>query len=344
MLKKFYFNSLSTIEERHVYNDILQSLKDRASYLRTGNLPKGASFRAMRAVVLERPDIYYFNAFTFPAQVAQGFQTIPLEYFEADDHLWKNALDELCKKINNKLSDSSSDYDTCKTIYDELANSISYDMKIYSEYCRIKAENKNFSKFIQEHGEAFSPYGVLINKKGVCQGISKLFKILCDKLNLQCACVEVIDKETHSPHMLNIVEIDGKSAFVDVTNGLKTQQFPAINYALFLRSKRYMEQIYKFSDEFEDPENEDLSFYAQNKTIFSNMTDLRRYLCSYRIHNGGPVVQIQYNQENPIDDQLNKKIKDTCDEILLYHCATDKSISSICKFGTYAGIINDFEE
>lgn len=316
MLNKFYYDHL-TPEAKYIYKDIRDSLIQRDASLKTRNLPKGASFHVMRAVVLERPDIYYFNAFTFPAQVAQGYQTIPFEYFEADDRLWKNALDELCKKIDNKLSDSSSDYDTCKTIYDELADSISYDMKVYSEYCQIKEENKNLSKFIQEHGEAFSPYGVLINKKGVCQGISKLFKILCDKLNLQCACVEVIDKETHSPHMLNIVEIDGKCAFVDVTNGLKTKQFPAINYTLFLRSKRYMEQIYKFSDEFEDSENEDLSFYAQNKTIFSNMTDLRRYLCSYRIHNGDPVVRIQYNQENPIDNQLNKKIKDTCDEILL---------------------------
>lgn len=352
MLDKFYYKRLSA-EEQQVYYGILYAIQRHALSFKTGNLSRGASFRAMRAVVLDHPEIYDFNAFTFPAQQTQGHQIIPFEYFAVDQSRLTQELNQLVEKINEKLNDSPSDYAKYKAIYDEIANSISYDMNVYSEYKRIKAENSNFSKFIQEHGEAFSPYGILVNKKGVCQGIAKLFKILCNKLMLQCACVEVNDKESQAPHMLNIVEIDGQRAFIDVTHGLMTMQskclkndsMPAfINYSLFLRSKRYAEQYFEFSDDFENCDDESLSFYTKNNTDFSNLTELKQYLCSYRTRNSGPIVHIQYTPINPIDKALDKKIKETCDEILLNHCADGKTIAGSCKFGTYTGIIYDTEE
>lgn len=342
MLDSIYYSQL-TVQEKFVYDQILSSVLRHESAFTTGNLSQGASRRAMRAVVFEHPEIVYLNTFVYPALEAQGRQRIPFEYCEVDQSLFDRKLDALVGKIRGKLNGDASDYVKCKAIFDELAQTVNYPQEAYRDYVRLVKENANQSRFIQKHALLFSPYGVLIDRKGVCQGISKLFQILCARFNVQCAYVEAVIKKGNEPHALNIVEIDGKRAFVDVTWGLAGKDH-YVKYDMFLRSRRYVEQFFELSEDFGACDDESLSFYAHNKTNFSNMIDLKRYLCSYRIYTNGSAVYVQYNSETPIDDKLDKKVKEICDETLFDHCVDGKTIHSTCEFGTYTGIIIDSEE
>ena len=62
-------------------------------------------------------------------------------------------------------------------------------------------------------------WGLLDDKKGVCQAYANLYRILCRRAGLECYCISGIagDKGKMDLHMWNLLVIDGKELFVDVT-------------------------------------------------------------------------------------------------------------------------------
>ena len=82
-----------------------------------------------------------------------------------------------------------TDYDKCKSIYESIIANTDYE--ITARYA---------------HGIA----GVLYDKKAVCEGYSKTFKILCDRENIPCISVlGNFDEESLTAHMWNYVYLDG---------------------------------------------------------------------------------------------------------------------------------------
>ncbi len=65
-----------------------------------------------------------------------------------------------------------------------------------------------------------TPYGALVKHESLCEGYSRAFKYILDKLNIPCILVNGVYMHTNDiaePHMWNYVQIDGKWYAVDTT-------------------------------------------------------------------------------------------------------------------------------
>lgn len=92
-------------------------------------------------------------------------------------------------------------YERLKYFHDTIVNNCDYD---------TPAKN-NPNAF----PESYESYGCLINKKAVCEGYAKAFKMLCDRSGIPCVLVGGTSK--NEAHMWNYVMIDGNYYLVDCT-------------------------------------------------------------------------------------------------------------------------------
>lgn len=66
-----------------------------------------------------------------------------------------------------------------------------------------------------------SPYGALVNGKAVCEGYARAFKVVMDRIGIDCVLVQGVAQGStdggFEPHMWNYVQLDGRWYGVDVT-------------------------------------------------------------------------------------------------------------------------------
>jgi hypothetical protein len=87
----------------------------------------------------------------------------------------------------------------------------------YDDAALENAEKNDFKKVDASFNDSFTPYGVLINKVGVCASYASAFKLLADEANLDAIVVTgYLDGET--PHAWNKVKIGNDWSIVDATN------------------------------------------------------------------------------------------------------------------------------
>lgn len=320
MLIDHYFNNLSA-SEQGAYNSIRFALNSSDAECTVSGISSGESAtRVWKAVVFDHPEIInYPGLFCQPVGSGEQFR-FRFQYSQIDRYAYEEKLNRLINKINNKMSANASDYVACKTIFDELASFIKYEENVLEEYLKLEQENSSETiNFMREHSTSFSPYGILMNSKGVCQGIAKLFKIICDRFGVQCACVEAktlnCGANSASNHMLNVVEIDGERAFVDITNSLKIENLPVIKYDFFLMSQRIINKTFTIVGEF-GCSNESLNYFVKNNLRFTSINDLRRYLSSYTYRSTNGEVRCHYDG-NKFGD---KELEDLFFYIINYHC------------------------
>lgn len=79
---------------------------------------------------------------------------------------------------------------------------------------------KNYTYDYSFKAESYYPSGLLLNKTGVCQAYALLYKGLCIRAGIECEMVEGMagePGEVPELHGWNVVYIDGKELYVDVT-------------------------------------------------------------------------------------------------------------------------------
>lgn len=119
--------------------------------------------------------------------------------------------DSILEGIDEKMSE----YEKLKYIHDYLVKNCSSD-----------AEDE-YSNTI---------YGTLVRKKALCEGYSKTFSYLCNRLGIENM---IITGQTSVPHMWNMVKVDGNWYHIDVTwdkpEGLLLELYPnMVMYQYFM--------------------------------------------------------------------------------------------------------------
>ncbi len=340
MLNDYYYTLLD-VREKDAYRTLRAALLRRASICnleRTG-LDGDAVRRVWHAVVLDNPDIIHYPAlFCEPCFTER---ILRLEYSTIDTERYRAAMDRLCDTISRKLPYNASDYLVCKTVFDVLAARITYDYAVLNEYNRLTergCSQEQMVAFLEERSAAFTPYGILINRKGVCQGIAKLYMILCERFGVQCACVEATD-HGGTEHMLNVVEVGGVRAYVDLTAGLpgRIPDSTAVFYDSFLVSSRLYSRSHTLKREF-DCVDETVSYYAKNGLHFRSFERMRRYLSAYTFRSTGGVVRCFYDGT----DKSDKELKEAMDYILSKHAESSRRLFiSHAEHGFCIGIITN---
>lgn len=96
-------------------------------------------------------------------------------------------------------------------------NATDYELELYVNNYLV--ENCVYDKEAAETegiaGHENDAYGALVNKKAVCEGYSRAFQLLCNRLGIDC--ISVSGTADGEPHAWNNVKLDGEWYEVDVT-------------------------------------------------------------------------------------------------------------------------------
>lgn len=141
--------------------------------------------------------------------------TLYIEYeytAEEQQEMQEAVLAEADKVVAEIITDGMSDVEKEFAINNYLCSTAEYDYDALDN-----AEANDYVKVDHEFAHSFTPYGVLVNKVGVCASYSGAFKILADKADLDCYVVTGY-LNGNMPHAWNRVSLDGEWITVDSTN------------------------------------------------------------------------------------------------------------------------------
>ncbi len=98
-----------------------------------------------------------------------------------------------------------------------------------AEYDNDALDNAMENDFIVDSSfrDSFTPYGVLINKKGVCASYAAAFKLLAEQAGLECLVITG-NLNGNLPHAWNRVLVDKEWKTVDSTNNDNEELFNAL--------------------------------------------------------------------------------------------------------------------
>ncbi len=116
------------------------------------------------------------------------------------------ALETMAATVEKKAGANASVKDVAKAANDAVCQAVTYD------FC--DDDNGDAAKYIR------TAYGALVNGRAVCEGYSRLYKAVLDKLGVECVLVSgyFLDGERFEPHMWNYVQDEeGRWYAVDVT-------------------------------------------------------------------------------------------------------------------------------
>lgn len=119
---------------------------------------------------------------------------------------------------NNSYNVTKSQRDTMIKKLDNVVNKVISDIKGMGEYEKELYINDYICDNVtykEKGGLVSTSYGALIEKKALCEGYSRAFKLLCNKAGIECDLI--IGKSDGVGHMWNRVNIDLKHSYVDVT-------------------------------------------------------------------------------------------------------------------------------
>lgn len=123
---------------------------------------------------------------------------------------------QLNQRVDTIVAEASklyTSYEKAKYVHDYIILNCQYDLKTYN----IISSSQN----IELTNYATTAYGCLVNGSAVCEGYAKAYKLILDRLGIECGYVEgTADNDSGSGpegHAWNYIKINGTYSFVDVT-------------------------------------------------------------------------------------------------------------------------------
>ena len=212
-----YYEMISP-EERNCYDQMYSAILSRTNCTMSGVNAEDVG-NAYKAIAFDHPEILYHPGLLQRLQLMGNTVNVVIGYSEPNQDEFDRELNEIIQVLYNRISRAESDYERYKIIYDYLTEDVEYNFDVLNEYMRVlKSSNdrghsgrqmtsadseiaQTIASFINENSDNFTPYGIIVNKKGVCMGIAKTYKILCDSFGLPCICVQAVDKRQGVEHL-----------------------------------------------------------------------------------------------------------------------------------------------
>lgn len=139
------------------------------------------------------------------------------EQEKKQEEIKKEVIRVIDKIITPKMTDLEKEY----AINQYLCDIAEYDMDAL--------DNAKENNYIPDSSfrDSFTPYGVLINKRGVCASYAAAFKLLAEQAGLDCLVITG-NLNGNLPHAWNRVLIDNEWKTVDSTNNDNEELFNAL--------------------------------------------------------------------------------------------------------------------
>lgn len=216
-LEEKYCYSLLNTREKEIYLKIDKAVRNLEDEIELG---KNTSFEQIQKVMeyyeYDNPERFYFQYRGGTFYEMSGEFSAKIFYNFGENKIFQQDFEGLNKKQLDKLKSRISQFnaaveDIISTIPtdapDVVKEILIYDKLIIdSKYNLSAAENSDTA-----HQDNFSPYGVLINKTGVCESYSEAFQLLCNAVGINCI------QKYGDNHQWNAVLLDGEWYECDVT-------------------------------------------------------------------------------------------------------------------------------
>lgn len=172
------------------------------------------------------------------------------------------------------------------SLHDILARNVLYD----------DVAKDNLLKF---HAQSNTILGVLFYKTAVCEGIAKTFKFLLNALDIKCIVVKGKATDDLSGnlsadtlHAWNMVKIDGKPYYVDLTWDISSSDKNMLCHYYFNLSDDDISVDHAISPDLPKCRSNNENYYYKNGLIVENKSDLRGIIYK-RIQNGINTVEFK---------------------------------------------------
>lgn len=171
-----------------------------------------------------------------------------------DDNL-ENMEKQLLQMVDLIINNckGSTEYEKAKWVHDYLVMNVEYDEGVL--YKVITKSNERYSWDI-----AHTSYGAIINKRAACDGYAKAYKLLMDRLGIECGVVTGTATNTlgTDSHAWNYVKLDNQYFYVDVTwddpiNSTYDQSVDSVRHDYFCKTEKEMMADHKLDLEQKIP-------------------------------------------------------------------------------------------
>lgn len=206
--------------------------------------------------------------------------------------------------LSEIIRDNMDEKEKEKAIYDYLTDNCQYDMDALED-----AKQNDFQKTEDNRFEdSFNGYGILVNKKGVCQSYAYAYKLLCELSGISCK-VMTGNLDGNLPHAWNAVKIGEEWFQTDATNNAKTAGIP---YFLYNADSNIAQMVGFAPDQnFEldnnlsqyQTENEQYEYYNANQLVADSM-DQYETILDGQLSQDSNIISIRYMQDDVNQDEL----------------------------------------
>ena len=208
------------------------------------------------------------------------------------------------KKISEILEAAAQrnlqgEYEKCRWVHNYLVRNTKYN------YEALRRPD--------DYPDSFSAKGAIIDGLAVCEGISKAFKLLCDRLGVDAMIAFGTSSQDNFgmdiPHAWNIVKFNNEYTHVDVTWDIgmsETSKFTRYDY--FCVSDRWMMLDHEYSS-FPECRTDDYSYFSKRNRIFIKGKDLQVYLDT-EIKKGLSTLYFKVNVANENFVSVQSKVQE----------------------------------
>ena len=259
-MEQYYYATLNKAEQSS-YNAIKAGLQSLALSFSVPLLENKALSGVFMKVRLDHPELFYAGTFQYRYYPDSGNAELVPEYLfekgKIKDH--QKALQARVEKLARPML-KGSELEKLLYIHDFICGNVKYD-KLKKQYSH----------------EIIGPLG---HGVGVCEGIAKSVKILCDALNLWCIVAlshNNPEKGVKYRHAWNVVRVDKKYYHLDCTFDNSLGNPEEIRYDYFLLNDK---QIFRDHEAlvWKVPacEDGDRFYYREKKLSFTKMEEVRK--------------------------------------------------------------------
>lgn len=259
-MEKYYYSKL-TKEQKSVYHAMKTGLESLAKSFPVPLMDGTGLADVYFLLRLDNPEIFYAEGASYRYYPDSGNAEMIPEYLfdkkKVQDH--QNAMKSRVEKLA-RPAQKMSDTEKLHYIHDFICENVRYD-KLKKQYSH----------------EIIGPLGQGV---GVCEGIAKSVKILCDALGIWCTIAisgNNPEKGIKYRHAWNIVKADGHYYHFDATFDNSLSKEGGIRYDYFMLPDK---QIFRDHEPviWKVPECTDAdSFYYRSKKLsFTKMEDVRK--------------------------------------------------------------------
>ena len=272
MLYEYYGQQMNTVERKayHVALHAMEQLKD--SVMMLGIYDKEHLLRIITNIKFDHPELFYVD-FTTILFCSTPLGTKYSIRFIYDKKSIQRCKDEFNRLVSESirlvgLNDNDSDIIKHKKIHNYVLKNFSYHDEAFNNPERFRG--------------SFEAYSTLRDKRGVCEGLSKVYKLFCDQNGLKAYIIEgkssLEGLGKNIGHAWNICEMNVGACHLDVTWDMALSRVCSYNrYDYFCIPDEWIRTDHDFF-KTTDCHTDELSYFSINKRIITKKQQLEEYV------------------------------------------------------------------